>query len=85
MNINDVDFFSCHFEKAKDYNNDDFYKERSMLGGWTVSDRHPSHEGKRHASTRVLPDKQINKAQVQDLRNIIEKTIKKYKIKKYIF
>ena len=80
MNVNNVDFFSCHFEKAISHSslNNDFYKERSMLGGWTVSDRHPVQDYKRYATTQVLPDKQINKAQVKDLRNIIEKTIKKY-------
>lgn len=81
MNINAVDFFSCSFQGATSKNNslnDNFYKERSMLGGWTVSNRHPMQGGKRHKAGPILPDKQINKAQVQDLRNIIEKTIKKY-------
>ena len=80
MNINDVDFFSCRFEKETGHYflNHDFYKERSMLGGWTVSDRHPAKGCKRHAVTRIFPDKLINKARVEDLRNIIEKTIKKY-------
>lgn len=86
MNINNVDFFSCHFEMIYDHHtlNNDFYKERSILGGWTVSDRHPVQGCKRQAMVNLLPDKQINKAQVQDLRNIIEKTIKKYATDKNI-
>jgi hypothetical protein len=78
MNINQIDFFDCKFDKGTGIRNEDFFTERTFLGGWTVSDRHPIVGLKRHAMTELLPDKSINTATPDDLRSILEKTILKY-------
>jgi hypothetical protein len=85
MNINDVEYFYCEFDKTTDdTNNQEFLREREFLGGWTVSDRHPVLNLKRKFSKLRLPDDSINSAKVTDLRNILEKTIKKYSSDKNI-
>ena len=78
MNINQTNFFNCKFDKGSGPRNDDFFKERDFLGGWTVSNRHPVIGLKRYAMTELLPDKSINNATANDLRSIIERTILKY-------
>jgi hypothetical protein len=80
MNKNNTNFFSCYFEDGNGEVNHDFFKEMRHLGGWTVSDRHPVNGLKRRTMSTVdiLPDKKINNAKVEDLRNIIEKTIMEY-------
>lgn len=79
MNLNDVSFFTSEFEQGKEQSiDDDFFKERSYLGGWTVSERHPYKGLKRKQSKDILPSKIINNSKPSDLRNIIEKVILKY-------
>lgn len=78
MNLNNIDYFSCKFDLGEGQTNQDFFTERDMLGGWTVSARHPVAGLKRHTASLVLPKKQINTATPKDLRSIIETTVKQY-------
>ena len=78
MNLNNIDFFTCKFEDGAGDTNEDFYKERYFLGGWTVSDRHPVTGLKRIASKDILPLKKTLDITVAELRKILENTIKKY-------
>jgi len=78
MNLNNTDYFSCTFETGESNAiNKDFFKERDFLGGWTVSDRNPLIGLKRHASREILPQNKIIDISIEDLKNILEGTIKK--------
>ena len=50
MNLNNIDYFSCKFDLGEGQTNQDFFTERDMLGGWTVSARHPVAGLKRHTA-----------------------------------
>tara|TARA_B100001173_G_scaffold311848_2_gene330508 strand:- start:2312 stop:3301 length:990 start_codon:yes stop_codon:yes gene_type:complete len=80
MNLNNIDFFACTFDKSSSdaKKNEDFYTERKFLGGWTVSDRHPKIGYKRHTASCVLPSNQVSTATPQDLKNMLEASIKHY-------
>jgi hypothetical protein len=79
MNLNNIDYFYCDFEAVTTKEiNSDFFKERDFLGGWTVSDRHPYLGFKRKSSNLILPEKNISNISVDDLRHILETTVKKY-------
>lgn len=80
MNINDIEYFYCEFDKTdqQDTNNQEFLRERDIMGGWTVSDRHPVLNLKRKSSKLKLPENKINTTSVLSLRDILEKTVKKY-------
>ena len=85
MNLNNTDYFSCTFETGESNAiNKDFFKERDFLGGWTVSDRNPLIGLKRHASKEILPQNKIIDISIEDLKNILESTIKKYATDKNI-
>ena len=79
MNLNHIDYFTCNFDDTtvEDINKD-FYKERDMLGGWTVSNRHPNLGCKRHTASTVLPKGKLSTATPSDLRAMLEDTIKRY-------
>jgi len=79
MILNNIDFFLCEFDETDCISiDDDFYKEREFLGGWTVSERHPIKGFKRKSSKLSLPDKETSKISTTELKNILENTIKKY-------
>ena len=50
MNLNKIDYFTCKFQIGEGERNEDFFKERNFLGGWTISDRHPIKGLKRISS-----------------------------------
>ena len=81
MNLNNINFFKCVFEDSgtvPGIKNNDFYKERSYLGGWTVSDRHPYTGLKRKAFTEHIHLNTVQDISINDLRNSLELTVKKY-------
>ena len=81
MNLNNINFFKCVFEDSgtvPGIKNNDFYKERSYLGGWTVSDRHPYTGLKRKAFTEHIHLNTVQDVSINDLRNSLELTVKKY-------
>ena len=68
MNVNDVEFFKVSFDDGIGDKDSDFFEERSYLGGWTVSSRHPIKGFKKRRSTSILPSKIVNRCSVLDLR-----------------
>jgi len=78
MNLNRIDYFKCEFENGSGETNSDFFTERSFLGGWTVSDRHPVKGLKRKSSEYVLPKEEILDIPVSVLRSMLEDNISKY-------
>jgi hypothetical protein len=78
MNLNNTNYFDCAFEEGDGEVNKDFFKERECLGGWTVSNRHPVQGLKRIASQKILPESKIKNITINELKNILEQTIKKY-------
>jgi hypothetical protein len=79
MNLNNIDYFFCEFESATDGETDtNFFKERDFLGGWTVSNRHPTLGFKRKSSNLILPESTISSIDINGLRLIIESTIKNF-------
>lgn len=85
MNLNKIDYFFCEFENGEsDKINNDFYKERNFLGGWTVSDRHPLIGLKRKKSEALLPKDHIIEITPSALKVILENTIKKYATNKNV-
>jgi hypothetical protein len=78
MNLNRIDYFTCQFEDGQGEKNEDFYKERNFLGGWTVSSRHPIRGLKRKSSNFILPKTKVLNIPVNVLKNILEDNIKNY-------
>lgn len=81
MNLNNIDFFKCVFEDPGTVPgtfNNDFFKERSYLGGWTVSTRHPYNGLKRFPFTNYIHSNTVEDVSIDDLRQTLESTVKNY-------
>jgi len=85
MNLNNTDYFDCTFEAGEGNRiNEDFFKERDYLGGWTVSTRHPLVGLKRVPSNWRLPQDTVNDISVVHLRQLLEKAITDYATNKNV-
>jgi len=79
MNLNNTSYFDCYFESGESNRiNEDFFKERDFLGGWTVSNRHPLVGLKRIASEWLLPESKVCDITISELRKLLEKAITDY-------
>ena len=84
MNLNKIDYFTCKFQIGEGERNEDFFKERNFLGGWTISDRHPIKGLKRISSDINIANNTVMKIKPSVLRDLLEDTIKLYATDKNI-
>ena len=84
MNLNKIDYFTCKFQIGEGERNEDFFKERNFLGGWTISDRHPIKGLKRISSDINIAADTIQEIKPAVLRALQEDTIKLYATDKNI-
>ena len=84
MNLNKIDYFTCKFQIGEGERNEDFFKERNFLGGWTISDRHPIKGLKRISSDINIADDTVMEIKPAVLRALLEDTIKLYATNKNI-
>ena len=78
MNINNVEHFETWFDIGEGTRDEDFFKERRFLGGWTVSDRHPVVGLKRHKHDISLIHDSVIDCSIEELREILESIILDY-------
>lgn len=78
MNLNKIDYFTCKFEIGQGERNEDFFKERDFLGGWTISNRHPVKGLKRISSDTIIAQNTVMEIKPSVLRDLLENTIKLY-------
>ena len=78
MNINNIEHFETWFDIGDGPQNEDFFTERTFLGGWTVSDRHPVKGLKRHTHNMSLLDDNVVDCSIQELKDIIESILPEY-------
>ena len=78
MNLNKIDYFTCKFEIGQGERNEDFFKERDFLGGWTISNRHPVKGLKRISSDNIIAQNTVMEIKPSVLRDLLENTIKLY-------
>ena len=84
MNLNKIDYFTCKFEIGQGERNEDFFKERDFLGGWTISNRHPVKGLKRISSDTIIAQNTVMEIKPSVLRDLLENTIKLYATDKNI-
>lgn len=84
MNLNKIDYFTCKFQIGEGERNEDFFKERNFLGGWTISDRHPIKGLKRISSDINIANGTVMKIKPSVVRDLLEDTIKLYATDKNI-
>ena len=84
MNLNKIDYFTCKFQIGEGERNEDFFKERNFLGGWTISDRHPIKGLKRISSDINIANDTVMEIKPAVLRALLEDTIKLYATNKNI-
>ena len=84
MNLNKIDYFTCKFQIGEGERNEDFFKERNFLGGWTISDRHPIKGLKRISSDINIANDTVMEIKPAVLRALLEDTIKLYATTKNI-
>lgn len=84
MNLNKIDYFTCKFEIGQGERNEDFFKERDFLGGWTISNRHPVKGLKRISSDNIIAQNTVMEIKPSVLRDLLENTIKLYATDKNI-